>query len=70
MENVTILVYIMVDLPVISEEMTIKRGNTVHLSTTNESLIQLRAMLISITMTTWKTGDLLSQQSLMGIIII
>jgi hypothetical protein len=70
MENVTIMVHITVDLLVISEEMTIKKGNTVHSWTTNESQIQLGAILISVTMTNWKTGELLSQQSLMDIIII
>jgi hypothetical protein len=70
MENITIFVHIIMDLPVILEEMTIKRGNTVHLWTTNESQIQLGDMLISVTTTNWKTDELLSQQSLMDIIII
>jgi hypothetical protein len=69
MEDVTTLAHIMVDLPVILEEMTFKRGSTVHLWTTNKSQIQLGAILTFITMTNGKIGELPSLQSLLDIII-
>jgi len=62
MVNVTTLVHILEELPVILEEMTFKMGNTVHLWTTNESLMQTGAILIFITMTNGTTEEPLSLQ--------
>jgi hypothetical protein len=69
MVNETTLVHILEGLPVILEEMTFKRGNAVHLWITNESQMQAGAILIFITMTNGKTGELLSLQILDIIII-
>jgi len=62
--NVTTLVHILEELPVISEEMTFKMGNTVHLWTTNESQMQTGAAVIFITTTNGTTEELLSLQIL------
>jgi len=64
MVNVTTLVHILEELPVILEEMTFKTGNTVHLWTTNESQMQTGAILIFITMTNGTTEEPLSLQIL------
>lgn len=64
MVNITNLVHILEELPVILEEMTFKRRNTVHLWTINESQMQAGATLIFITMTNGKTEEPLSLQIL------
>jgi hypothetical protein len=64
MMNVTTLVHILEGLQVILEEKTFKRGNAIHLWTTNESQMQAGAIMTFITMTTGKTGELLSLQIL------
>jgi len=62
MVNVTTLVHILEELPVISEEMTFKMGNTVYIWTTNESQMQTGAILIFTTMTNGTTEEPLSLQ--------
>jgi hypothetical protein len=55
--NVTTLVHILEELPVILEEMTFTKGKTVHLWTTNESQMQAGAILIFITMINGTTEE-------------